>query len=323
MIKKRIFYKATTWVVVIVVLLTVSIALILFKSKSNKLAAGIITGNGRIEATEIDISTKLPGRLAKVLAQEGDFVAENQILARMDTTTLEAQLRQAEAQIKEAREAKQTAMARVRESKLQSELAAKDLERSSKLLTKGFVTQQRFDHDLTAKQSFEAMYDAARSQVAQADAAIEGAIAQTQRLKAEIDDSVLRSPRNARVLNRLAEPGEVLPAGGRVFIVIDPADMYMTVFLPEKDSGNVPVGAEARIILDAFPGHVFPAEVSYVSEKSQFTPKEVETNEERQKLVFRAKVKLKKADDPCLKPGLPGESYIRINPSVAWPDNLK
>lgn len=323
MAKKRIFHRAATWIVVIAVLIAVSVALIFFKSTTNKLAGNFITGNGRLESTEIDISTKLPGRLAKVLAEEGDFISANQILARMDTTTLEAQLRQAEAQIREVREAKQAAIARVQESRLQSELAAKDLDRSSKLLTKGYVTQQRYEHDLTAKQSFDAMFDATRSQVAQAEAAIEAAIAQTQRLKAEIDDSILKSPRKARVLNRLAEPGEVLPAGGKVFTVIDPADIYMTVFLPEKDSGNVPVGAEARIVLDAFPGHTFPAQVSYVSEKSQFTPKEVETNEERQKLVFRAKVKLTKTDDPCLKPGIPGVAYIRIKSSVPWPDYLK
>ncbi|MGD0275683.1 MAG: HlyD family efflux transporter periplasmic adaptor subunit [Syntrophales bacterium] len=323
MAKKRIFRRAATWIIVIALLIAISVALIFFKSTSNKLAGNFITGNGRLEATEIDISTKLPGRLANVMAQEGDYVSENQVLARMDTTTLEAQLRQAEAQITEAREAKQTAIAHVRESRLQSELAAKDLDRSSKLLTKGYVTQQRYEHDLTAKQSFDAMFDAARSQVAQAEAAIEAAIAQTQRLKAEIDDSTLKSPRKTQVLNRLAEPGEVLPAGGRVFTVIDPMDMYMTVFLPEKDSGKVPIGAEARIVLDAFPGRAFPAQVSYVSEKSQFTPKEVETNEERQKLVFRAKVKLTKAGDPCLKPGIPGVAYIRTNPSVSWPDYLK
>jgi HlyD family secretion protein len=160
------------------------------------------------------------------------------------------------------------------------------------------------------------------SKVAEAEAAIEAAIAQTERLKTEIDDCVLRTYCNGRVQTRLAEPGEVLPAGGKVLTVIALDDMYMHVFLPESTAGIVAIGAEAKVVLDAFPDHPFPAKVTFVAEKAQFTPKEVEATEERQKLVFRVKVRIDARDDPRLKPGMPAVAYIRLTPDAEWPATL-
>jgi HlyD family secretion protein len=303
-----------------IVLLAVGVGYyVLYHKDKNAVPPGFVMGNGRIEATEIDIATKQSGRLAAVLVKEGDFVRANQILARMDTATLEAQLRQAQAEVRRAEEARQSALAKVEESQGKVALAGKELERSGRLLAKGFATPQRFDHDQTTKRSADAEYASDKARVGEAGAAIGAAIARTEYLQAEIDDCLLKSPVKGRVLLRLAEPGEILPPGGKVLTVIDPEEMFMTIFLPEKEAGNLSIGAEARVIPDAFPDHPLRAKVAFVSAKAQFTPKEVETAEERQKLTFRVKIRLETNRDSRLKPGLPGTSWVRLDPRAKWP----
>jgi HlyD family secretion protein len=134
---------------------------------------------------------------------------------------------------------------------------------------------------------------------------------------------MLKSPIKGLVLSRLAEPGEVMPNGGKVLTIIDPTDIYMNVYLSEKYAGVIPSGGEAKVVLDAIPDRQFLAKVAYVSEKAQFTPKEVEATEERQKLVFRTKISFQEFNDPRLKPGMPGVAYIRLNPSTKWTELFK
>jgi len=154
-------------------------------------------------------------------------------------------------------------------------------------------------------------------------AAIGAAQAQVAQLTSEIDDSSLRAPIDGIIQLRLAEPGEVLGAGGRVLLLIDPNDQYMNLYLPASVTGRLTVGDESRILLDALPNQPLPAKISFVAAKSQFTPKEVETRDERQKLVFRVKVRLTQpAAVPQAKPGMPGAGYVRTAP-VDWPANLQ
>ena len=304
-----------------VLVLVGAVSLYIFYNKDrNTVPHGFVKGNGRLEATEVDIATKPAGRLAEVLVKEGDFVRKNQVVARMDTSTLKAQLRQAEAEVMRARQARQTAVSRVEGIRLRMELAGKELQRSKNLYEKGVSTQQQYDRDLTSKQAYDSEYAAAKSSVAEVDASIEAAIAQTLRLKADIEDCMLKSPIDGPVLTRLAEPGEVLPAGGKVLTIVDPTDIYMNVYLSENLAGRIPLGAEAKVVLDALSDRPFAARVAYVSEKAQFTPKEVEAMEERQKLVFRVTVSLQEYGDPRLKPGMPGVSVIRIDRAAPWTD---
>lgn len=296
---------------------------IFYHQEKASIPEGFAMGNGRVEATEVDIATCIPGRLYDVLVKEGDLVKENQVLANMDISTLQAMLRQAEAEVMRAKKARLSALAKVEESKNRVSLACKELDRSKNLFAKGIATQQQFDRDETLKQAYTAEYSGLQSKVAEAEAAIESAIAQTERLKTEIDDCILRTYCNGRVQSRLAEPGEVLPAGGKVLTVIALDDMYMNIFLPESIAGRVAIGSEAKVVLDAFPDHPVPAQVTFVSEKAQFTPKEVEAAEERQKLVFRVKVRIDGKEDPRLKPGIPGVAYIRLDKDAHWPDSLQ
>ncbi|MGD0821778.1 MAG: HlyD family efflux transporter periplasmic adaptor subunit [Desulfomonilia bacterium] len=320
--KKKVF-KRIIAIGAFVILVGILCFHIFFNKDKNAVPQGFVKANGRLEATEVDIATKLSGRLTEVLVKEGDFVDKNQIVAKMDTTTLEAQLRQAEAEVVRVKQVRLTTLSKVEGIRLKTILAGKELKRSNNLFAQGIATQQQYDRDLTAKQSLDAEYSASQSSVAEADAAIAAAIAQTERLKADINDSMLKSPIKGPVLTRLAEPGEVLPNGGKVLTIVDPTDVYMNVYLSEYVAGEIPLGAESKVLLDSIPDKPFLAKVAYVSEKAQFTPKEVEATEERQKLVFRVTVSLQDYSDPRLKPGMPGVAFIRLNQSAKWPDLFK
>jgi len=253
---------------------------------------GFASGNGRIEAIEVDVATKWAGRIKAVLANEGDLVEADQVVARMDTATLEAQLRQAEAQVKQARDARASVAALVSQRQSELTFAEKDLDRSLELTTKGFISKQEADLKRTKQETATAAVAAAKAQLIEAESAIQAAIAAADGLRTEIADGTLEAPRFGRVQYRLAEPGEVLPAGGKVLTLLDLTDVYLTLFLPETVAGRVALGAEARLALDAVPNLVIPAEVSFVAAKSQFTPKAVETRTEREKLMFRVKVQI-------------------------------
>ena len=284
------------------------------------------SGNGRIEATEIDIATKLGGRLEDVLVREGDMVEIGQTVAKMDTEELEAQLREAKADLRRAREDKNYATAVVAQRESELDFANKELTRSRALVMKGHVSREKLDQDQTSQNTGEAALLAASAQVIAAEASIEAAVARKERIQIQIEDSVLKAFRGGRVLYRLAEPGEVLAAGGKILTVIELTDVYMTIFLPTEKAGRVSVGAEARIIFDARPDLVVPARVSFVAAEAQFTPKQVETRSEREKLMFRIKVKI----DPGLlkkhiekvKTGVRGVAYVRLDQTAEWPQYL-
>ena len=295
-------------------------------SRPPPLAPGLAMANGRIEATQIDIATKLPGRVKEVLVAEGDFVNAGTIVARMDTSTLEADLRQARAQVAQARNAVATAAAVVAQRESELELARSTLKRSKELVERNFVSAQKLDADRSAMVSAEAALVAAQSRVIESKSAVEAASATAERITADLEDSVLKAPRAGRVQYRLAQPGEVLAAGGKVVSMLDLADVYMTVFLPEATAGQLAIGAEARLVLDAAPQYVIPAKVSFVAAEAQFTPKTVETPTERQKLVFRVKAQiapeLLRQYQTRVKAGLPGVAYVRVDPAAAWPEHL-
>ncbi|HLT02035.1 MAG TPA: HlyD family efflux transporter periplasmic adaptor subunit [Geminicoccaceae bacterium] len=316
---------------------------------------GFARSNGRIEATEINIATKIPGRVAEILVDEGDFVEAGQVLARMDTAVLEAQLREAEAQLARAKVAVETAQslvaqreaeraaaeAVVAQREAEAEAARRRLARTEELAERGTAPIQQLDDDraqfLAARAAVgaakaqlaaaEAAIGSARSQVIDAEAAVDAAKATVERIQADIDDSELRSPRNGRVQFRVAEPGEVLQAGGVVLNMVDLTDVYMTFFLPTEQAGRVALGAEARLVLDAAPQYAIPARITFVSDVAQFTPRTVETQEERAKLMFRVRAQV----DPDLlqryirqvKTGLPGVAYVRLDPEAEWPPELQ
>lgn len=318
------------------------------------LPAGFASGNGRIEAVEIDISTRIPGRIREILVREGDFVEQGQILARMDTLQLQAQKRQAEAQMHRAtigigtarslvtqREAERAAHAAVvAQRQAEQEAASRRLTRSEQLAASNTVSVQTLDDSRAAAEgaraavsaaqaqlaASEAAIGAAQAQIVDAEAAVDAARASIESIEADINDATLVAPRAGRVQYRVAEPGEVLGAGGRVLNLVDLGDVYMTFFLPTGEAGRVALGTDIRLVLDAAPQYVIPATASFVADVAQFTPRTVETAEERQKLMFRVRARI--APDLLqrhirqVKTGLPGMAYVRLDPRAEWPARL-
>ena len=291
------------------------------------LPPGFAGANGRLEAKQVDVATKYQGRIKDVLADEGDTVDAGQIVAKMDTEPLEAQLRSDEAKIKEAQDNRRTALAEVAAKQAEFNYSEKQYRRSKELVARGAVSEQEADVDQAHMEMTRAALLGAQAQAVRTQSAIDAATADAERVKAEIEDSVLKAPIRGRVQNRLAEPGEVLPAGGKVLALVDLSDVYMYIFLPEPVAGKVALGSEARIVLDAAPEYPIKAVISFVSPKAQFTPKTVETAEERHNLTFRVKLQLDKNRlrqfEPFVKVGIPGMGYVRLDSGTDWPPMLQ
>jgi HlyD family secretion protein len=288
--------------------------------------AGIVTANGRIEAQRVDVATKFGGRLAEVLVSEGNRAEAGQIVARLDDAQIRAQLREAEAGVVSARQALAERRAILAEKKSALVFAEKELLRAQELGERGFAPEETIDLRRSQKAAAEAAVESAKAGIAAAEAGVEAAQAAVDRLRADVEDYALRAPRAGRVQYRLAEPGEVLSAGARVLTLLDLTDVVMTVYLPTGAAGRLAYGAEARLVLDAAPEYVIPATVSFVAGEAQFTPKYVETEEERENLMFRVKLRIPPeilADyQDVVKTGVPGKAHVRVDPSVEWPASL-
>lgn len=346
----------TSWFpLLLVAVLAVAAWMMWQATQPTGLGEAFASGNGRIEATEIDVATKIAGRVVEITVDEGDFVEAGQVVARMDTGALEAQLAQAKAEIAKATNAKRTAdaMVALRQSEKvtaeavvaqrQAELTRSEraYERNERLARDNAVSEQELDDSRAAKESAKAALAAAKSQVLSAEAGIaaaqsqvieaESAVAAAEavaaRIQVDIEDCRLKAPRAGRVQYRIAEVGEVLPAGGKVLNLVDLSNVYMTFFLPTREAGRVAIGQEVRLVIDAVPHYVFPSQVSYVASVAQFTPKTVETQSEREKLMFRVKAKipldLLKKHIRHVKTGVPGTAYLRLDESVEWPERLQ
>lgn len=195
-------------------------------------APGIVSGNGRLEATEVDIATRIGGRLSAVAVQEGDEVGRGQIVAQLDAAELTAQWRAVEAQVDQARKRIDETRAAASRSQADVALADKVLQRTRELVARGFVSAERLDRDQTGLDAEKAALVAAQSRIAEAQAALTAAQAQADSVKATGDDTVLRSPLAGRVLYRFAQPGEVLAAGCKVLTLLDIGDIHLSIYLP-------------------------------------------------------------------------------------------
>lgn len=291
--------------------------------QAQALPPGIVAANGRIEAEQVDIASKYAGRVEAVLVDEGAMVKAGQVLARMDTRELEAALRQAEAQGRQARRVLEARQATIVQQRSQLALAESELDRARTLLQSGAGTRQVFDQRQAARNTAAAVLNVALAQVAEAEQGVQAADQATERISTQIADSTLVAPIDGRVQYKLAHAGEVLGTGGRVLTLLDIGNVYMTVFLPTEQAGRLPLGTEARIVLDALPDYVIPANVIFVSPQAQFTPKQVETRSERDRLMFRIKLRidadLLRRHAEQVRTGLPGIGYVRLNRDTAWP----
>ena len=305
--------------------------LVLGGAGDNTLPDGIASGNGRIEAVQIDISTKIAGRVKEISAKEGDLVQRGQEVAIIDSAQLRSQLLKAQAEIARAESDVASADASIAQMNAQLILADKELYRASRLVKQGHTSKETYDTRVSERDVARANLAAAQATLISKQRSVDAARASAQEIQTQIDDCVLRAPAMGRVLYRLAEPGEVMSVGGKVLTLVNLTDVYMEIFLPAAQAHRVSIGSDARIKLDILDFAV-PARVSFVSPESQFTPKQVETQTEREKLMFRVKVRvpsdliLKHIDR--VKTGVRGVAYVQLSnpdtsPAPDWPEFLQ
>jgi len=294
--------------------------------RGGELPEGVVKTNGRIEATEIDVSSKYAGRLENVMVDEGNDVKAGQVIARISSPEYEAQLRTAQANVLVARNTLASAEAKIAQAQADLVYAKGDLERGKQLVDKGWLTKQMYDQRVDRFNTDTATVEAAEKQRDAAKSAVEAAQAEVERINSILTDLTILSPRDGRVQYRLHRSGEVVNAGERIVQILDLSDVYMTIYLPAAQAGRLTIGDEARLIVDPYPDSIIPASVSFVATEAQFTPKTVETADEREKLIFRVKLQL----DPKVltkyysevKTGIRGMGFVRTDPAISWPPNL-
>jgi len=244
---------------------------------------GMLELSGTIEVTEVNIGFKLPGRITELVVDEGQRVRKGERLAVLDSAEL--------------RNVAEQSRAAVRLAEAELEKANKDFERYGVLARDGAVTTQQFD---SAKRA----YDVARSQVEQAKAALGAA-------EVRLGDTVLYAPVTSVVLSKNVEAGETVAAGVAVYSVGDLDDPWVKVYVNETRLGMVKLGQKAQVFVDTYPGKAYEGQVTYIASEAEFTPKNVQTQEERVKLVFGVKVGVKNVNDE-LKPGMPADVKILL-----------
>jgi HlyD family secretion protein len=318
--------KFTLFVFIVAVTLFFGYRYLNEQTQKAALLKGFAFGNGRIESEEVGIAAKVAGRLIQIYVNEGDIVEQGQMLAKLDTNELEAKLKLFNAQIQQAKESKNYSLAIVEQKQSEFALANENYLRAKNLFEKKAISLLQYQQEESAYKSARAAQKAANANVAQANEAINVAMAQAETIKVNIADSTLYAPIKGRILYKLAQNGEIIGSAKNVLIMLNLLETYMTIFLPTSEAGVVNYGSEVRIILDALPNIAIPAKVTFVSPKAQFTPKQIETQDEREKLMFRIKAtvdyNLLKNHIEDVKTGLPGVAYIRLDKTLEWPKNL-
>ncbi|WP_293764311.1 efflux RND transporter periplasmic adaptor subunit [uncultured Aquitalea sp.] len=297
--------KKTGWIVAALVLgVAGAVGYSQWQNRARGLPDGLIQANGRLEGDSVLIAGKYPGRLAEVRAHEGDAVTSGQVVAVLASDEVTARLHAAQAAVASARAQKDRAAAA-------SAQAGKDAARFADLLARGSVDRMHAEQMQLAAVSARTVLQQADQQISQADAA-------RREAQAVLDELTLKAPSGGVVVNRLREPGEVVAAGAGVVELVDLNKLYLKVYVPENQIGKVRLGLPAQLHTDAFPDQVFEARVTHIGSKAEFTPKEVQTPDERVKLVYAVKLSLSANPGFRLTPGLPADAVIRWKDDVPW-----
>jgi HlyD family secretion protein len=302
-------------------------------------AKNIISASGTIEAVEVNVASKVSGQLLELAVEEGTRVKPGDRLALIDHETLDIQLRQAEAgvQLAEAQLALLIKGARVEDIR-QAEAALKQAEASLKvaeddaqrmraLVKTGSVTPKSRDDAearLTvawaqrnaAAEALSKVRKLARpEEIRAAEARLAQAHASADLLRKTIADSTITAPAGGIVTHKAVEAGELVTPGATVVTLVELDSVYVVIYVTEKVLGRIKLGDAAEVKIDAFPEKAFTGKITYISPEAEFTPKNVQTKEDRVKLVFGVKVEIENREG-LLKPGLPADAVIRVGPAA-------
>lgn len=327
--------RVVAGVVVLVVVAVVSALVV--RARSAGQAGDAITASGTVEAREADLGFQAAGRIVSIDADEGDAVAAGQMLAVLDTAELSArraavaaQLDAARAQLTELERGarpEEVAQARAAAAAARQRLedAQRDLERTRTLREGGAVSQEALDKASTGYAVAKSAADQAeeqlrlvlagprRERIEAARAQVQQAQATVQQLDATLSNAVIRAPFAGVITVRHREPGEVISPGLPVLTLMNPADRWVRIFVREDAVGRIQLGEPATITSDADPDHRYVGRVSFIASEAEFTPKNVQTSEERVKLVYAVKVAIT-GDAPALKQGVPADVVVGERP---------
>jgi len=316
--------KVLKWIVLLIALTVIAFfSFRYWKAKQLVLPKGIASGNGRIEAKLVDIAAKESLRIKEIFVDEGDLVESGQVLVQLDTVTLDAQLAEAQANVAATQERLAIAKAGIARQESEIELAKIEVERARKLVEERAGSQREYDVRKTSLQTTAAALAQEEARLKTAMQEVQVAQANVTTVQTRISDAALRSPVRGRVLYRLAEVGEVLAPGGKALTLVNLEDIYMEIFLPSEYAARLKIGAEARIVGDNNPNLAAAGYVSFVSPEAQFTPKQVETRSERDKLMFRVKIRLPEelvvSYIQYIKTGVRCMGYVKVDDAAVWP----
>jgi len=306
--KKRIKNIILLLIIISIIIILGFFALKFFSNTKDEM----IKGNGRIESRETAIATKFSGRLVEVNVNEGDIVKKGQLLASIDDRSLSADLEAQKAQSNEILKQISSVDAEVQATNSDIKFYKKEVQRTKILMKQKFSSQFELDRNNNYLEKNEAKLLSLKANKKALQASYQAALASIKSTEINLNDMKIFSPIDGVILYKLVENGEMLAAGGKLFIMYNPNDLYMTVYMPSEKAGQVKLGQGAEIKLDAYPDKIFNAKVTFIAENAEFTPKEVETQKEREKLVFRVKLTLNDNSLREAKPGMPGDSYIYL-----------
>jgi HlyD family secretion protein len=275
-----------------------------FRLGDKALPEGLVQANGRIEGDRLLVASKFPGRVTKLLAHEGDQVKTGQVLVQLDDT-------QARAQARQARAAMAAVQAEAEAAKRHAEQAQRDAGRFHELRTEGTASVRVAVQAALAARVAQDRLASAQAQLSRARAALAEA-------ESVLTDLTVRAPADGTVTTRMADTGEVVAAGSVLLILVDLDRLYLKVYVPEALIGKLRLGLPAKIYTDAFPEQPFEAELRYIAAQAEFTPKEVQTPDERVKLVYAVKLYLTTNPEHRLTPGQPADAVIRWKEDVPW-----
>ena len=281
------------------------------------LPEGILEGHGRIEGTEVTVSSQVAGRIAALPVSEGDRIEQGALIAAVSSEEIEARVAQAEARVRAAQSAMDQASAKLATLAHHAVNARIDYRRDRELYDKGFISARALDRSGNALQLAEDEWRGAQASVAQARDEVAAARAARDEAGAAISETRIAAPLSATVTTKAAEAGELVFPGTPLVVLVDLTRPYLRVYLPERDIGKVKLGDTARVFVDSFPGRPFEAVVSEVAKKAEFTPKDVHMPDERVTLVYSVKLEIRNPQG-LLKPGMPADALIRWKPGAPW-----
>lgn len=278
---------------------------------------GILEGYGRIEGTEIVVSSRIAGRIAALEVAEGDSMKQGDLIAVIEARDLDARLEQAASRVKAAEKQAEQAAARLSVLDHHAAKARIDHQRYQALFREGALSTQQLDLSENALRQAEGEVRAAQALLAVAKAEVATARAARDEARAVWSEMRLNAPLTATVVTKAAERGELIFPGKPVVVLVDLTRLYLRVYLHERDIGKVKLGDPARVYVDSFPNRSFEAVVTEVAKKAEFTPKDVHMPDERVTLVYSVKLEIKNPEG-VLKPGMPADAFIRWKPDAPW-----